>query len=90
MKERKSFGSRFSNERPSKTKAAPVPDGEVHALLNIDLRNAFNEANRHAGFDAIYGKTSRTYGDGRVQIGDQLPHLTSMHVYFPYFKAMHH
>ena len=43
--------------------SAPVPDDEVHALLNIDLRNAFNEANRHAGFDALIGKASRTYDD---------------------------
>jgi len=69
--------------------SAPVPDDEVNALLNIDLRNAFNEANRHAGFDALLGKASRTYDDGQVQIGDQLPHLASMHVFFLYFKAMH-
>ena len=69
--------------------SAPVPDGEVHALLNIDLRNAFNEANRHAGFDALTGKASRTYDDGQVQIGDQLPHLAPMHVFFLYFKDMH-
>ena len=69
--------------------SAPVPEGEVHALLNIDLRNAFNEANRNAGFDAIIGKSSRAYDDGRVQIGDQLPHLVSMHMFFLYFQAMH-
>ena len=69
--------------------SAPVPDGETHALLNIDLRNAFNEANRHAAFDALIGKASRTYDDGQVQIGDQLPHLAPMHAFFLYFKAMH-
>jgi hypothetical protein len=69
--------------------SATVPDGEVHALLNIDLRNAFNEANRHAGFDAIAGKASRAYDDGRVQIGDQLPHLGAMNEFFLYFKTMH-
>ena len=30
---------------------APTNDNNVRALLNIDLRNAFNEANRHAAFD---------------------------------------
>ena len=69
--------------------SAPVPEGEVHALLNIDLRNAFNEANRHAGFDALVGKASRANDDGRVQIGDQLPNLASMHMFFLYFQAMH-
>ena len=40
-------------------------------------------------FDTLIGKASRTYDDGQVQIGDQLPHLASMHAFFLYFKAMH-
>ena len=60
-----------------------------NALLNIDLRNAFNEANRHAAFDAIIVKASRTYVDGRVKIGDQLPHLGAVNEFFLCFKAMH-
>jgi hypothetical protein len=57
--------------------------------LYIDLRYAFNEANRHAGFDTIAGQDSRTYDDGRVQIGDQLPHLVAMNEFFLLVKAMH-
>jgi hypothetical protein len=68
---------------------APTNDDNVRALLNIDLRNAFNEVNRHASFDARTGKASHAYDSGRVQIGDDLPHLASAQHFFLYFKAMH-
>jgi len=50
---------------------APTDDNTVRALLNIDLRDAFNEANRHGAFDALTGKASRAYDNERVQIGDE-------------------
>ena len=47
------------------------------------------QANRHAAFDALTGQASRTYDEGRVQIGDELLHLGTMKEFFLYFKAMH-
>ena len=69
--------------------STPAPDGNVRALLIIDLRIAFHEANRHGVFYALTGKASRTYDEGRVQIGDELLHLGTMKEFFLYFKAMH-
>ena len=37
---------------------APSTDNNVRALLNIDLRIAFNEASRQAAFGALTGKAS--------------------------------
>ena len=68
---------------------APTNDNTVRALLSIDLLNALNEANRHAAFDVLTGKASRTYDNERVQIGDNIPHLVTAQHFFLYFKAMH-
>ena len=46
--------------------SAPANHNPERALLNIDLRNAFNEANRHAAFDALTGKASRAYDNERA------------------------
>ena len=38
---------------------APIPEGTVRAFLEIDLKNAFNEALRQAALDVITGKAAR-------------------------------
>ena len=68
---------------------APTTDNIVRALLNIDLRNAFIEANGRAAFEALTGKALRVYENGRVQIGDEIPHLAAAKCFFLYFKAIH-
>ena len=55
----------------------PTIANTVRALLNIALRNAFNEATRHTTFDARTGKASRANDNGRAQIGDDIPHLAN-------------
>ena len=50
-------------------------DSEQHlphqpwALLEIDIKNSFNEALRQAAFDVIAGKASREYDSGKVKPG---------------------
>ena len=67
---------------------APVPEGAVWALLEIDLKNAFNEALRQAAFDVITGKAAREYDNGKVKVGDDLPSFPGLWRFFAYFRAM--
>ena len=70
-------------------------DSEQHlphqtwALLEIDLKNAFNEALRQAAFDVIAGKASRAYDSGKVKPGDDMQSLDALWRFFDYFRAMH-
>ena len=48
-------------------------DGDCHAILEIDIVNAFNSAARQAAFDTLAGTASRDYDQGRVKRGDALP-----------------
>jgi len=43
---------------PRRDYDAPIPEGTFWALLEIDLKNAFNEALRQAAFDVITGKAA--------------------------------
>lgn len=61
----------------------------IPAMLNIDIRNAFNSSSRHAAFDAIVGRASREYDGGNVKKGDELPALPGLAQFFEYFRAMH-
>jgi hypothetical protein len=59
------------------------------ALLEIDIKNAFNEALRQAAFDVIAGKASREYDSGKVKPGDDMQSLDALWRFFDYFRAMH-
>ena len=67
---------------------APIPEGTVWALLEIDLKNAFNEALQQAAFDVITGKAAREYDNGKVKVGDDLPSFPGLWRVFDYFRAM--
>ena len=67
--------------RPLKNNARVLLD-----VYNINLRNVFNEANRHAAFDAPTGKAFRAYDAGRVQIGDDIPNLAAAKIPFSISK----
>ena len=41
--------------------------------VQLDASNAFYSVSRQPQFDVLAGKASRTYDDGRVQVGDELP-----------------
>ena len=65
------------------------PDDKTWALLEIDIKNAFNEALRQAAFDVIAGKASREYDNGNVKPGDHIQSLDALWRFFDYFRAMH-
>ena len=41
--------------------------------VQLDASNAFCSVSRQPQFDVLAGKASRSYDDGRVQVGDELP-----------------
>ena len=65
------------------------PEDKTWALLQIDIKNAFNEALRQAAFDVIAGTASRDYDNGRVKAGDDMQSLDALWRFFGYFRAMH-
>jgi len=67
----------------------PLESEHPTIICQIDFANAFQTPNRQLGTnDCILGIASRTYDQGRVKIGDALPHLTALKNFFPYFKNM--
>ena len=51
--------------------------------------NAFQMPHRQLSTnDCILGKASRTYDEGRMKIVDDLPHLSALKPFFPYFRSM--
>ncbi len=67
----------------------PLESEHPTIICQIDFANAFQTPNRQLGTnDCILGIASRTYNQGRVKIGDALPHLKALKNFFPYFKSM--
>ena len=67
----------------------PLESEDPTIICQIDFANAFQTPNRQPGTnDCILGIASRTYDQGRVKIGDALPHLKALKNFFPYFKSM--
>ena len=50
------------------------PADKTWALLEIDIKNAFNEALRQAAFDVM----SRAYDDGNVSPGNVMQYLNAL------------
>ena len=67
----------------------PLESEDPTIICQIDFANAFQTPNRQLGTnDCILGIALRTYDQGRVKIGDALPHLKALKNFFPYFKSM--
>jgi len=56
--------------------------------VQLDASNAFCSVSRQPQFDVLAGKASRSYDDGRVQVGDELPRPRTLDKYWGYFLAM--
>jgi hypothetical protein len=67
----------------------PVVSEDPTIICQIDFANAFQMPNRQLGTnDCILGVASREYDEGRVKVGDPLPHLPVLKHFFPYFSSM--
>jgi len=56
--------------------------------VQLDASNAFCSVSRQPQFDVLAGKASRSYDDGRVQLGDELPRPRTLDKYWGYFWSM--
>jgi len=56
--------------------------------VQLDASNAFCSVSRQPQFDVLAGKVSRTYDDGRVQVGDELPRPRTLDKYWGYSLSM--
>ena len=48
------------------------------AIVQTDVKNAFNAANRQTAFDTINGKASKPYDNGNVQPGENIPTFSEL------------
>jgi len=56
--------------------------------VQLDVSNAFCSVARQPQFDVLASKASRSYDDGRVQVGDELPRPRTLDRYWSYFLSM--
>jgi hypothetical protein len=67
----------------------PLVSEDPTIICQIDFANAFHTPNGQLGTnDCILGKASCEYDEGRVKVGDLLPHLPAIKNFFPYFSSM--
>ena len=52
--------------------------------VQLDASNAFCSVSRQPQCDVLAGKASRSYDDGRVQVGDELPRPRTLDKYWGY------
>jgi len=53
--------------------------------VQLDASNAFCSVSRQPQFDVLARKASRSFDDGRVQVGDELPRPRTLDKYWAYF-----
>ena len=56
--------------------------------VQLDASNAFCSVSRQPQFEVLAGKASRSYDDGRVQVGDELPRPRTLDKYWGYFLSI--
>jgi len=56
--------------------------------VQLDASNAFCSLSRQPQFDVLAGMASRSYDDGRVQVGDELSRPRTFDKYWGYFLSM--
>jgi len=56
--------------------------------VQLDASNALCSVSRQPQFDVLSGKASRTYDDGKVQVGAELPRPPTLDKYWGYFLSM--
>ena len=67
----------------------PQDPEDPGVICQIDFENAFQMPPRQLCVgDCILGKASRTYDNGSVQVGDDMPHLAALKPFFEYFRSM--
>ena len=66
---------------------AKDPDDTI-TFINTDIAAAFQEMCRQTTFDTLTGKATKSYDNGRVNPGDDIPTIHALWPFLGYFKAM--
>jgi len=57
-------------------------------VIQLDIVNAYPSADRQAQFDVLAGRASKSYDNGQVHMGDDIPCPSSLCHYWSYFESM--
>ena len=57
-------------------------------LTANQIVNAYPSADRQAQFDVLAGRSSKSYDNGHVHMGDDIPCPSSLHHFWSYFESM--
>ena len=57
-------------------------------VIQLDNVNAYPSADRQAQFDVLAGRASKSYDNGHVHRGDDIPCPDSLRHYWSYFESM--
>jgi hypothetical protein len=66
---------------------AQDPDDPI-TFINTDIALAFQELCRQTTFDTLTGTATKSYDNGRVKPGDEIPTIHALWPFLGYFKAM--
>jgi len=57
-------------------------------VIQLDIFNAYPSADRQAQFDVLARRASKSYDNGHVHMGDDIPCPSSLRHYWSYFESM--
>jgi len=57
-------------------------------VIQIDIINAYPSADWQAQFDVLAGRASKSYDNGHVHMGDDIPCPSPLRHYWSYFESM--
>jgi len=67
---------------------AQHPDENHLIVIQLEIVNAYPSADRQAQFDVLAGRASKSYENGHVHMGDDIPCPASLRHYWSYFESM--
>ena len=57
-------------------------------MIQLDIVNAYPSADRQAQFNVPAGRAAKSYGNGHVHMGDDIPCPASLRHYWSYFESL--
>jgi len=58
-------------------------------VIQLDFVNVYSSTDRQVQFDMLAGRASKSYDNGHVHMGDDIPCPSSLRHYWSYFEYMH-
>ena len=69
---------------------AQHPDENPLVVIQLVIVNAYPSADRQAQFDVLAGRASKSYDNGHVHMGDDIPCPASLRHYWSYARYCFH